>query len=71
MKNPGEISCLASSSAGLLLADIHGAIHLLNKTFEAEQSWIAHVSGRVMHMITRKGVLVTIGVRGSHNESYL
>jgi hypothetical protein len=68
-KNASEISTVASSSAGLLAADIHGSIHILNKEFVSTTSWVAHVGGRVMHMAERKGVLVTIGeedaVRGS------
>jgi hypothetical protein len=54
---------MTSASAGVLLADIHGTVHLLGKDFEAEQSWTAHASGRVMHMVARKGILVTVGVR--------
>lgn len=68
-KNASEISTVVSSSAGLLAADIHGSIHILNKEFVSTTSWVAHVGGRVMHMAERKGVLVTIGeedaVRGS------
>ncbi|KAF8958030.1 hypothetical protein BDZ97DRAFT_1762462 [Flammula alnicola] len=44
-----------------LIADIHGSIHLLNREFESTNSWIAHVSGRVTHMVERRGVLVTLG----------
>jgi len=58
-----EISTVASSSAGILIADIHGSIHLLNRDFEVTRSWIAHTRGRVTHMAERKGVLVTLGVR--------
>ncbi|KAG2140932.1 uncharacterized protein EDB93DRAFT_1241828 [Suillus bovinus] len=68
-KNASEISTVASSSAGLLVADIHGSLHILNKEFVSTTSWVAHVGGRVMHMAERNGVLVTIGeesaVRGS------
>lgn len=46
----------------MLVADIHGSIHLLNRDFESINSWIAHVGGRVTHMVERKGVLVTLGV---------
>ncbi|KAH8117125.1 hypothetical protein DFH11DRAFT_1579398 [Phellopilus nigrolimitatus] len=60
-KNTPEISVLSSSSAGVLLADIYGSIHILNKEFEDVRSWVAHVGGRVTHMVDRKGVLVTIG----------
>lgn len=57
-----EISTTASSSAGVLVADIHGSIHVLNKEFEPYRSWVAHVGGRVTHMVERKGILVTLGV---------
>ena len=58
-----EISTVISSSAGVLVADIHGSIHLLNRDFESINSWIAHVDGRVTHMVERRGILVTLGVR--------
>jgi len=51
-----------SSSSGVLVADVHGSVHLLNRDFEPVSSWIAHVDGRVTYMIERKGVLVTLGV---------
>ncbi|KAF8498332.1 hypothetical protein JB92DRAFT_3084586 [Gautieria morchelliformis] len=60
-KTPTEIAATASSSVGLLVADIHGSVHSLNKEFEPTQSWVAHVGGRVTHMIARKNVLVTLG----------
>ncbi|KAG7086657.1 hypothetical protein E1B28_002597 [Marasmius oreades] len=56
-----EISTISSSSAGVLFADIHGSIHLLNQDFESISSWIGHVGGRVTHMVERKGILVTLG----------
>lgn len=58
-----EISTVTSSSCGVLVADIHGSVHLLNRDFEPVSSWIAHVAGRVTHMVERKEVLVTLGVR--------
>lgn len=61
-KNTPEISVISSCSAGVLLADIYGNLHILNKDFESVRSWVAHVGGRVTHMVDRKGVLVTIGV---------
>lgn len=68
-KNASEISTIISSSAGLLAADIHGSVHILNQDFVSSMSWVAHLGGRVMHMAERKGVLVTVGeedaVRGS------
>ncbi|KAJ3838462.1 hypothetical protein F5878DRAFT_652044 [Lentinula raphanica] len=60
-----EISTVASSSAGVLVADIHGSIHLLNKDFESISSWVAHTGGRVTHMVERKGILVTLGEESS------
>ncbi|KAF9262183.1 hypothetical protein L218DRAFT_980660 [Marasmius fiardii PR-910] len=56
-----ELSTITSSSAGVLVADIHGSIHLLNQDFESISSWIGHVGGRVTHMVERKGILVTLG----------
>ena len=53
---------LASSSSGLLLADIYGNVHVLNRDFESIKSWAAHTGGRVTHMTECKGILVTIGV---------
>lgn len=44
------------------MADIHGSIHILDKDFESVQSWLAHVGGRVTHMIEKQRVLVTLGV---------
>lgn len=64
-QNAPEISTVSSSSTALLVADIHGSIHSLNKDFESARSWVAHVGGRVTHMLERKGILVTLGVRGS------
>jgi hypothetical protein len=53
---------MVSSSSGMLVADIHGSVHLLNREFESITSWVAHVGGRVTHMVERKGILVTLGV---------
>ena len=63
LKNAPEISTMTFSSAGLVVADIHGSIHILNQSFVSVASWVAHLGGRVTHMIERKGMLVTIGVR--------
>lgn len=60
-KTTPEISAIASSSAGVLVADIHGSVHILSDLFESTTSWVAHVRGRVTHMVERKGVLVTLG----------
>ncbi|KAJ6604245.1 hypothetical protein DFH09DRAFT_1122065 [Mycena vulgaris] len=56
-----EISTILPSSAGVLVADIYGTIHILNRDFEAQRSWIAYQGGRVTHMAERRGVLVTVG----------
>lgn len=61
-QNTPEISVLAASASGVLLADIYGNVHILNRDFESLKSWVAHVGGRVTHMAERKGILVTIGV---------
>lgn len=50
------------SSIGLLVADIHGSIHVLDRTFEIQNSWIVHLTGRVTHMIENRGILVALGV---------
>ncbi|THH12547.1 hypothetical protein EW146_g7591 [Bondarzewia mesenterica] len=60
-QNANEISTTASSSFGVLVADIHGSVHVLDKEFESVSSWIAHVDGRVTHMVERRGILVTLG----------
>ncbi|KAG5725103.1 Vacuolar protein sorting-associated protein 11 like protein [Termitomyces sp. T112] len=56
-----ELSTIASSSVGTLVADTHGSVHILNRDFESITSWVAHVGGRVTQMVGRKGVLVTLG----------
>ncbi|KAG6900207.1 hypothetical protein C0993_001472 [Termitomyces sp. T159_Od127] len=56
-----ELSTVAPSSVGTLVADIHGSVHILDRNFESLSSWVAHVGGRVTHMVERKGVLVTLG----------
>ncbi|KAJ7456594.1 hypothetical protein FB451DRAFT_1143264 [Mycena latifolia] len=56
-----EISTILASSAGVLVADIYGTIHILNRNFEAQRTWIAYEGGRVTHMAERRGVLVTVG----------
>ena len=53
---------MTSSSAGLVVSDIHDSIHILNQSFVSAASWVAHLGRRVTHMIERKGFLVTIGV---------
>lgn len=58
-----EISTVISSTSGVLVADIHGSIHLLNRDFESVKSWVAHIDGRVTHMVEQKDILVTLGVR--------
>ncbi|EGN95815.1 hypothetical protein SERLA73DRAFT_95423 [Serpula lacrymans var. lacrymans S7.3] len=40
---------------------MHGSIHMVNKDFVSTTSWIAHVGGRVTHMVERQGILVTLG----------
>lgn len=61
-QNPFEISTTATSSIGVLVADLHGSIHILDKHFEITRSWVAHVGGRVTHMSERKGILISMGV---------
>ena len=47
----------------MLVADIHGSVHILDKEFEPTTSWVAHVGGRVTHMAEKQDILVTLGVR--------
>ncbi|KII88329.1 hypothetical protein PLICRDRAFT_688881 [Plicaturopsis crispa FD-325 SS-3] len=61
VQHASEISTVASSSAGVLVADIHGSVHLLDRDFATVKVWIAHVGGRVTHMAERKGILITLG----------
>ncbi|KAJ7814129.1 hypothetical protein B0H14DRAFT_2850933 [Mycena olivaceomarginata] len=60
-KTTPEISTIIPSSAGVLVADIYGTIHIINREFEAQRSWVAYEGGRVTHMAERRGVLVTVG----------
>ncbi|KAG8932101.1 hypothetical protein FRC02_001657 [Tulasnella sp. 418] len=60
-KSTPEISSITSSSAGVLVADIHGTVHLLGQDFVPIRSWVAHDAGRVTHMVERGGILVTLG----------
>ncbi|EIW86132.1 hypothetical protein CONPUDRAFT_114267 [Coniophora puteana RWD-64-598 SS2] len=61
LRNATDISTVVSSAAGLLVADTHGSIHLLKPDFSPITSWIAHVNGRVTHMVERDGILITVG----------
>ncbi|TFK46662.1 hypothetical protein OE88DRAFT_880671 [Heliocybe sulcata] len=60
-KSAMEISTMAPSTSGVIVADIHGSVHLLDKDFETVTSWLAHVGGRVTHMAERRGILITLG----------
>ncbi|KAF9651477.1 hypothetical protein BDM02DRAFT_3154289 [Thelephora ganbajun] len=60
-KNPFEIATVAPSSVGILVADVNGQVYILDKYFETIRTWVVHVSGRVTHMVERKGILVTLG----------
>ncbi|KIM33614.1 hypothetical protein M408DRAFT_310067 [Serendipita vermifera MAFF 305830] len=66
-KNIADIACIAPSSQGLLVADIHGTIHLLDAEFEDKATWTAHENGHVTHMDEKRGILITlieeVGVR--------
>ncbi|KIJ62988.1 hypothetical protein HYDPIDRAFT_114138 [Hydnomerulius pinastri MD-312] len=70
-KNAPEVSAMTSTTHGLVVADIHGSVHLLNQTFVSTSSWIAHVGGRVTHMVERKGILITIGEEDTVRSSIL
>ncbi|EIN07034.1 hypothetical protein PUNSTDRAFT_114539 [Punctularia strigosozonata HHB-11173 SS5] len=56
-----EISSITYWNSYLLLADIHGSVHILNDDFESTQSWVAHIGGRITHMVGRRQILVTLG----------
>ncbi|KAJ6519433.1 hypothetical protein C8R45DRAFT_951467 [Mycena sanguinolenta] len=60
-KTTAEISTILPSSAGVLVADIYGTVHIVNREFEAQRTWVAYEGGRVTHMAERRGVLVTVG----------
>ena len=62
-KKTPEFSCIAHTSSGTVIADLHGSLYTLNQDFEITKSWIAHSSGRVTHMVERIGILITLGVR--------
>lgn len=66
-----EISTLCSSSAGLVVADIHGSVYQLNREFEIVRSWLAHAGGRVTHMVERKGILITLGEEDTARHPFL
>ncbi len=57
-----SISTITSSEYGVVAADMYGSVHVLNKEFEPVSSWVAHLGGRVTHMVERRGYLVTLGV---------
>ncbi|KAH9910785.1 uncharacterized protein BXZ73DRAFT_93587 [Epithele typhae] len=56
-----EISTTVASSVGLIVADIHGSVYLVDRDFEIGKAWVAHVGGRVTHMAERRGILITLG----------
>ncbi|KAH8094673.1 hypothetical protein BXZ70DRAFT_947050 [Cristinia sonorae] len=60
-----EISCIAATSLGTIVADIHGSIFILNREFEVARSWIGHNGGRVTHMVEQKKILITLGEEDS------
>ncbi|KAG9036460.1 hypothetical protein FRB95_008758 [Tulasnella sp. JGI-2019a] len=60
-RNVSEVSATASSSVGIIVADIHGSLHLLGMNFVPLHSWVAHLSGRVTHIAEGRGILVSVG----------
>ncbi|EJU05949.1 hypothetical protein DACRYDRAFT_92166 [Dacryopinax primogenitus] len=58
---PTEIVVIASSTVGILVADIHGVIHVLDRKFERSRGWVAFDGGRVTHMLEKRGILITLG----------
>ncbi|KAF8337359.1 uncharacterized protein EI90DRAFT_3144449 [Cantharellus anzutake] len=61
VRSPSEISVTASSSVGILIADIYGLVHILDRTWVKLHSWQAFLNGRVTHMAESRGILVSIG----------
>ncbi|QRV82816.1 Clathrin [Ceratobasidium sp. AG-Ba] len=59
--NVQEISVVESSSLGVIIADTHGSISILDRMFEPTRTWIAYPNGRATHITERKGILVTVG----------
>ncbi|KAJ7169515.1 hypothetical protein C8R46DRAFT_1089039 [Mycena filopes] len=70
-KTTPEISTILASSAGVLVADIYGTIHILSREFETLRAWVAYEGGRVTHMVERSGVLVTVGEDESARSTVL
>ncbi|KAL4242531.1 E3 ubiquitin-protein ligase PEP5 [Abortiporus biennis] len=60
-KKTPEISCIVSTTVGVVVADIHGSLFLLDRDFDLAKSWIAHSTGRVTHMVEQNRILVTLG----------
>ncbi|KZS98027.1 hypothetical protein SISNIDRAFT_472828 [Sistotremastrum niveocremeum HHB9708] len=56
-----KIAAVISTGVGVVVADIHGSLHLLKPDFELLKSWVAHNNGRVTHMLEQDGVLITLG----------
>ena len=71
VQNTFEIASVAPSSVGILVADVNGRIYILDKSFEPIRTWAIHVSGRVTHMVERKGILITVGVRPDYIDPVL
>ncbi|KAJ7102330.1 hypothetical protein B0H15DRAFT_325906 [Mycena belliarum] len=70
-KTTPEISTILASSVGVLVADIYGTIHILNREFATQRTWIAYEGGRVTHMAEGRGILVTVGEDGSARSPVL
>ncbi|KAI0086320.1 hypothetical protein BDY19DRAFT_894941 [Irpex rosettiformis] len=70
-KKSPEISCIISTEFGVLVADIHGSVFLLNDDFETTKSWVAHTGGRVTHMVERSGILVSLGEEDTVRHPFL
>ncbi|KAG8863727.1 hypothetical protein FRB96_007564 [Tulasnella sp. 330] len=59
--NVPEVTTTASSSVGIIVADVHGSLHLLGGNFVPVHSWVAHQSGRVTHIAEERGILISVG----------
>lgn len=64
MQSASEVSTIATGQGSVVVADIHGQLHLCSPDFDVIKTWTAHVDGRVTHAkyAGTKGILVTLGV---------
>ncbi|OLL26859.1 Vacuolar protein sorting-associated protein 11 [Neolecta irregularis DAH-3] len=56
-----DINTIASSDNSILLGDSEGRVHLVASSFKVALTFIVYDQGRISHMRTVSGLLVTIG----------